>query len=155
MGGRVTETLGKWIGLNFQLGYQLVLISSDSSKLGLRKDKSSVFFLLYICYRSVDSISSFNQIDSRLEFVHRVQYYLSGVIRLIVGDLDLFKSNHLFFQLFSGKRSIGMTIQTMGWSRIGLASDKPRGAVVGVSVPFVVAGHDVEHHHVLGARLQV
>ena len=64
----------KWKSIN--QSYQLVLISSDSSKLGLRKDKSSVFFLLYICYRSVDSISSFNQIDSRLEFVHRVQYYL-------------------------------------------------------------------------------
>jgi len=76
----ITETFGKWIGFDLQFCYQLVLISSNRSKLSFRKDERSVFFFLDISNRSGFSILPLYEINPGLELVHRVQYDLTSVV---------------------------------------------------------------------------
>lgn len=151
----ITETFGKWIGLDLQFCYQLVLISSNRSKLSFRKDESSVFFLLDISYGSHLAFLPFYQIDPGLKLVHRIQDHLPGVIRLVVCDLDFFKTDDLFLELLPGVGSIRMTVKTMRRGRIRLPCHQPRGAVVGIPVPLVVTRHDVQEDEVLDSGLGV
>ena len=62
-----------WWIIQLAVTYQLVLICCDCCKLSFWKDKSSVFFLLNIRDWSVLPGSSHDQVDARLELVHRVQ----------------------------------------------------------------------------------
>ena len=60
--------------------YQLILISSHSSKLSFWKDKGSVFLLLYISDWPIMTLSPLDQVDTRLELVHGVQDHLGRKI---------------------------------------------------------------------------
>ena len=70
--------------------------------------------------------------------------YLARVIRLIVGNLDFFKTSHLFPKLIKTERTIRMRIETMRWSRVCFASHQPLWSVIGVSVSLVVSWNDIK-----------
>ena len=62
------------------LCYQLVLVSSDSSEHSLRKHPGLVSVSSEVSQRAGNMRSSSvncHQVNTRLELVHRVQYYLS------------------------------------------------------------------------------
>jgi hypothetical protein len=46
-------------------------------------------------------------------------------------------------------------VEPVRWRRVGLACHKPRGPVVGVAVPLVVAGNNIKQDPVLPVRPQV
>jgi len=131
------------------------LISSNRSKLSFRKDECSVFFFLNISNRSALSILALHKIDPGLELVHRVQYHLAGVVRLVVCDLDFFKTDDLFLELLSGVGSVWVTVEAVGGSRVSLASHQPGRAVVGIPIPLIITRHYVQKDEVLDTRLGV
>jgi hypothetical protein len=55
----------------------------------------------------------------------------------------------LFAKLFARVGSVWVRIEPVLRRRVGLARHKPRGPVVGVAVPLVVTGNNVEQDPVL------
>ena len=53
--------------------YQLVLICSNSCEDRFRKDEGSVFLLLHVGDGSAASLAPLDEVNSRLELVHRVE----------------------------------------------------------------------------------
>ena len=80
---------------------------------------------------------------------------LSVLIHLIVGELDFLEGDDLLAKLLSCVRSIRVRIEPVGWRRVSLSGNQPRGPMVGIAVPLVVAGHDVQEDPVLHVRPQV
>ena len=72
--------------------------------------------------------------------------YLSAVVALVVGDLDLLEAGDLLPQLVQAEGAVRVWVETVGRGGVRLASHQPLGAVVGVAVPLVVRGHDVQQH---------
>ena len=81
--------------------------------------------------------------------------YLSSLVHLVVGELDLLKGDDLLPQLLPSKRGVGVGIETVRRGRISLAGNEPGGSVVGVAVALVVAGDNVEEDPVLHVGVQV
>ncbi len=80
---------------------------------------------------------------------------LSILVHLVVGELHLLKGDDLLAKLFSGVRSIRVRIEPVRWGWVSLSGDQPGGPVIGVAVPLVVTGHDVQEDPVLHVRPQV
>ena len=72
--------------------------------------------------------------------------YLSAVVALVVGDLDLLEAGDLLPQLVQAEGAVRVGVEAVGRGGVRLASHQPLGAVVGVAVPLVVRGHDVQQH---------
>ena len=72
--------------------------------------------------------------------------YLSAVVALVVGDLDLLEAGDLLPQLVQAEGAVRVGVETVGRGGVRLARHQPLGAVVGVAVPLVVRGHDVQQH---------
>ena len=87
--------------------------------------------------------------------VSRDDVYLTRVVGFIVCDLDFFKCDHLFSQLLRSEGGVRVTVESVRRSGVCLAGHQPGGAVVGVPVPLVVTGHDVQQDEVLAPGLQV
>ena len=85
----------------------------------------------------------------------RFQTDLAVLVQLVVGQLDLLEGDDLLPQLFSCVWRVRVIVEPMGRGRVSLARHQPRGPVVGVAVPLVVAWHNVEEDPVLSVRPQV
>ena len=81
--------------------------------------------------------------------------HLSGLVHFVVRQLDFLKGDDLLPQLLARVGGVGVRVEPVGRGRIGLARHQPRGPVVGVAVPLVVAGHDVEEDPVLSVGPEV
>mgnify|MGYP006863518598 FL=1 len=73
---RVTETLGKRVGLNLELGDALVLVGCDGGELRLGEDEAAELLLLDIRDGAGLALPPLHQVHPRLELVHRVQDHL-------------------------------------------------------------------------------
>ena len=74
---------------------------------------------------------------------------LAVLVQLVVGQLDLLKGDNLLPQLLPRVGRVGVVVEPVGRGRVGLARHQPRGPVVSIAVPLVVAGHNVEEDPVL------
>ncbi len=81
--------------------------------------------------------------------------YLAVLIHLVVGELDLLEGDDLLPQLLPGVRGVWVWVEAARWGRVCLASDQPGGAVVGVAVALIVAGHNVQDDMVFEVWVQV
>ena len=80
---------------------------------------------------------------------------LAVLVQLVVGQLDLLKGDDLLPQLLACVRRVRVVVEPVGRGWVGLARHQPRGPVVGIAVPLVVAGHNVEEDPVLSVRPQI
>ena len=80
---------------------------------------------------------------------------LSVLVHLVVGELDLLEGDDLLAKLFTGIRRIRVRIESSRWGRVSLSGHQPGGAVIGVAVPLVVAGDDVQEDPVLQVRPEI
>ena len=80
---------------------------------------------------------------------------LAVLVQLVVGQLDLLEGDDLLPQLLPRVGRVGVLVEPVGRGRVGLARHQPGGPVVGVAVPLVVAGHNVEEDPVLSVGPEV
>lgn len=79
---------------------------------------------------------------------------MSTFVEHVVGQFDLLEGHGLFKELIPRERGVWVHVEP-GWEgRVGLASHKPRGSVIGVTVSFVVHRNDIHQYRVLSFRLQ-
>ena len=71
-------------------------------------------------------------------------------IEHIVGELDFFKGDCLFGELFPGEGRVRVKVEPCRQRWVSLPGHQPRRPVVGVAVALVVHRHDVHQHGVLG-----
>ena len=81
--------------------------------------------------------------------------HLSGLVHFVVRQLDFLKGDDLLPQLLARVGSVRVRVESVRRGWVGLARHQPRGSVVGIAVPLVVAGHDVEEDPVLSVRPQI
>ena len=81
--------------------------------------------------------------------------HLSSLVHFVVRQLDFLKGDDLLPQLLARVGGVGVRVEPVGWGRVSLARHQPRGPVVGVAVPLVVARHNVEEDPVLSVGPQV
>jgi len=108
--GRIPESFSKRVAVNFQLGYQLVLVGSDSCKHCLWKYKCPEFFRFQVKQGS-SMILLFDDMHPRLIFVHWIQYYLEerrreSTVRVTFGQQII--SSHLSLTATSEEDKEGM-----------------------------------------------
>lgn len=80
--------------------------------------------------------------------------YMSVIVQLIVREFQLVEGNRLLHPVGSVRRAIGMYVDSGGWDRICSTSNYPGAAVKRVSVPLVVAGHEIHHQQIVDGRIQ-
>ena len=81
--------------------------------------------------------------------------HLSSLVHFVVRQLDFLKGDNLLPQLLARVGGVGVRVEPVGRGRVGLACHQPRGPVVGIAVPLVVARHDVKEDPVLSVGPQV
>ena len=81
--------------------------------------------------------------------------YLSSLVHLVVGELDLLKGDDLLAELVTSIWSVWVDIEPVRRRWVSLAGNEPGGSVVGVAVALVVAGDNVEEDPVLHVGVQV
>ena len=133
--------------------YQLILISRDRRESRFVKNKSLAFLFLDVGQTSIRFVRE-HQMNAGLKLVHRVQYDLPALVQLVIRQLDLLEGDDLPpSELLPGVRAVRMRVEPVRRGRVGLAGHQPRGPMVGVAIPLIVAGHDVQHDGVMRRRI--
>ena len=76
-------------------------------------------------------------------------------VHLIIGQLNLFESDHLLPQLITRIRYVRVSAETVRRRRVGFPSDKPWGSVVCVSIPLVINRDDVHEDPISFVEISV
>ena len=80
--------------------------------------------------------------------------HISIVVHDVIGQLEFVEGHDLFRPLTTAARRVGVHVDTAGHLRVSLAGHDPAGCVKRVAVSFVVAWHEVHHHHVVGRQVE-
>lgn len=82
----------------------------------------------------------------------KTQTYVSVLVKVIIGQLELVEGHRLFEPVGTGSGAVRVDVEAAGHVRLGLSGDDPLGVVVLVAA--VVQWHDVHEQDVLGVRVQ-